>query len=645
MTDRRAGSKTTGRLLREVRFSRWQLVALVTCAALGVTAGSLAPLLLGRAIDVIVAGSIAIGLPSGLSREEALQLLEDTGRGGQAAALSRLDFVAGTGASPSALAWLLVGMSALFGASVLLNWGQGAILNRTVHRAIRSLRQRIDDRYHRVPLSRVEQHRRGDLLSRATNDIDNVTNAMSQLLGQVLTTVISIVVLFGIMFWLSPLLAAITVVLLPAAGYATRKLIERNRPLFVKQMQATGSLTSQVDESISGHDVTSSFGRQDDAIASFAETNDELADVSWRAQFVASLAGPITVFVSNLSFVALCLVGVLRVASGSVTLGEVQVFIQYNRQLSQPMAQLMGMLSLMQAGVASAGRIFEVLDWPEADRGGSDGPRRGGVEFTGVSFSYTDDSLVLDGVSLRAEPGSSLAIVGATGAGKSTLVDLICRFRDVDRGTVSVQGTPVQDWDVHQLRRHVGVVFQNPWIFAGTIRENIVYGADEPSEEAVRAAVEASRVAPFTAVLPDGLDTLLTEGGNSISQGECQLISIARVFLKDPDILILDEATSAVDSRTEMLIQQALAALSAERTTIVIAHRLTTIDESSMVAVLDKGRIVETGSPQELAERDGAYARLLRDQAHAFGTALPTVAAAANTETPALPRKREHHDV
>lgn len=620
MKNASAYGRTVQRLLREVQFSPWLLTCLIVSALLSVVAGSMAPLLLGKAIDVLVAGSISVGLPGGLTREDALLSLEASGHTGQAAALSRLDFTPGVGVSPSAFVPLLLGMMALFLTSGLLSWGQGAILNRTVHRAIKNLRQRIDDAYQSLPLSRFDQHRRGDLLSRATNDIDNVTNAMSQALGQILTTIFSIVVLFGIMFWLSPLLTAITVILLPIAGFLTKKIITRNMPLFVRQMQVTGSITSQMDEAIAGHDITTSLGRQDDVIAQFTAANKELANVSWRAQFIAGLAGPVTAVVSNLSFVALCMVGILRVASGSVSLGELQVFIQYNRQLSQPMAQLMGILSMMQAGIASANRIFEVLDWPEGDRGGQASGTRGGVELIDVRFAYPDRKSVLEGVNLQVSPGDSLAIVGATGAGKSTLIDLLCFFRPADSGKVMVQGICVQDWDVAELRKRVGVVFQDPWIFAGTIRENVSYGAEDASESDLLAAVEAARVAPFAAVLPDGLETVLQEGGSSISHGQRQLICIARVFLKNPDILILDEATSAVDSRTEMLVQQALADLSSDRTTIVIAHRLTTIDAATTVAVLENGCIVETGSPQVLGAQEGAFARLLRDQAAAFGT-------------------------
>lgn len=616
------GRGTVRRLFREIRLSPSQVGGLILCALCGVAASAVAPLLVGRAVDALVAGAIARGLPAGLTPDEALRNLREQGRDGQAEVLSSLDFVPGSGVDVAAFAGILLTALALFGAAALLNWGQGAILNTAVHRGIRALRQRLDDAVVRAPLHHFDGQRRGDIVSRATNDVDVVTNALSQVLGQLLSTVLSVVVLFGIMFWLAPDLALITLILLPLAAYLTSIIIKKNRSRFITQMRATGAVTTRVDEMISGHEELVSLGGMDASRRRFRDANATLADSSWKAQFVAGLTGPVASLLSNLSFVAICLIGVLRVLSGTLTLGEIQVFVQYNRQLNQPVSQAAQVIGMLQAGVASADRIFEILDWPldrDSDEGAvADG---GGVlEFDDVRFAYEPEQKVLDGVSFVAPDGEAVALVGRTGAGKSTLIDLVCGFRHTDGGEVRLGGLDVRLWNVRALRERVGVVSQDTWIFHGTIRENIAYGTPDGSADDVEAAADVARVTAFARALPDGLDTVLDDGGTTLSHGERQLVCIARVFAKDPEVIILDEATTSVDTRTEMLIQHALHDLAVDRTVLTISHRLTTILASERVVVLADGRIGEIGTAAELANAGGSFARMLETQLCLLGS-------------------------
>jgi ATP-binding cassette subfamily B protein len=377
-------------------------------------------------------------------------------------------------------------------------------------------------------------------------------------------------------------------------------------------------LNGHIEESFSGHELVKVFGRQQDTERAFAEHNDALYEASFGAQFVSGLIMPSMMFIGNLTYVAVAVVGGLRVASGALSLGDVQAFIQYSRQYTQPLTQVASMANLLQSGVASAERVFDLLDAAEQSPEPAEQPaaaeRRGRVEFDHIAFRYQPDEPLIDDLSLVAEPGHTVAIVGPTGAGKTTLVNLIMRFYELDAGRITLDGVDIARMRRDVLRSEIGMVLQDTWLFAGTIRDNIAYGRPGASEEEIRAAARATYVDRFVQSLPDGYATMLNEESSNLSAGQKQLITIARAFLAQPALLILDEATSAVDTRTELLVQHAMAALRANRTSFVIAHRLSTIRDADLILVMEAGRIVEQGKHAELLARHGAYERLYRAQ-------------------------------
>jgi ATP-binding cassette subfamily B protein len=437
-------------------------------------------------------------------------------------------------------------------------------------------------------------------------------------MSQLLTSLLTVVGVVTMMFLISPLLALIALVTIPLSMVVTKQIAKRSQSQFVAQWKHTGALNGHIEESFTGHELVKVFGRQREVEEAFAEHNEELFRASFGAQFVSGIIMPAMMFIGNLNYVAVAVVGGLRVASGSMSLGDVQAFIQYSRQFTQPLTQVASMANLLQSGVASAERVFDLLDSPEqsADPVDAQRPteRRGRVEFEHISFRYEPDAPLIDDLSLVADPGHTVAIVGPTGAGKTTLVNLVMRFYELDGGRITLDGVDIAKMRRNELRGEIGMVLQDTWLFGGTIRDNIAYGRPGATEEEVLEAAQASYVDRFVQSLPDGYDTVLDEESSNLSAGQKQLITIARAFIAQPSLLILDEATSAVDTRTELLVQHAMAALRANRTSFVIAHRLSTIRDADLILVMEAGRIVEQGNHTELLARHGAYERLYRAQ-------------------------------
>ncbi len=619
------------RLLGLLRPARGRAIAVLLLAAASVTSVVLGPYLLGKATDAVFTGLIGGKFPDGMTKAQAVAAVEAKGDANEAGFLQGLDFVPGVGVDFGKVGHILLIVLTVFVVGQILGWLQGFLVNDIVQATVKRMRSDVEEKLHRLPLSYFDRQPRGELLSRVTNDIDNVAQNLQQTMSQLLTSLLMVIGVLGAMFWVSPLLAVIALVSVPIAMLTTGRIMKRSQSQFINQWRQTGRLNAQVEESISGHALVAVFGRRGAVEAEFEDANEALYASSYRAQFISGLVMPMMMLVGNLNYVVIAVVGALRVSSGALTLGEVQAFIQYSRQFTQPITQIASMANLLQSGVASAERVFELLDADEevdpftsdveevAQRPSRDATH-GRVEFSGVSFSYDPEKPLIENLSLVAEPGQMVAIVGPTGAGKTTLVNLIMRFYELDRGRITLDGVDVASMTRGELRSRIGMVLQDAWLFEGTIRDNIAYGRPEASEEEILEAARATYVDRFVHSLPDGYDTLVDDEGSNLSAGERQLITIARAFLAQPALLILDEATSSVDTRTELLLQHAMAALRSDRTSFVIAHRLSTIRDADLILVMEDGRIVEQGSHAELLGRDGAFARL-----HAAQFAAATV--------------------
>jgi len=507
---------------------------------------------------------------------------------------------------------LIYATAALLG--VLIAYTLAGVVQRLMFR----LREQAEQKLNSLPLSYVDHQARGDLLSRVTNDLDNVAQSLQQTLSQMLTSVLLLVGVAVMMFTISPLLALVALTTVPVSVFGMRYIGGRARPRFISQWRHTGELNAQIEETFTGHAIVKAFGRQREAEARFRETNDELFEASFGAQFMSSLMQPMTMFMGNVQYVLVAVVGGMRVASGAISIGDVQAFIQYSRSFSMPLTQLASMMNMFQSGIASLERVIELLDAeeqsPDAAATVDPVPAQGRVEFRDVTFSYDKDRSLIDSLSLVAEPGQTIAIVGPTGAGKTTLVNLIMRFYELDGGSIVLDGRDISTIPRPELRSNIGMVLQDTWLFGGTIRDNIAYGNPDATDDDILAAAKACYVDRFVHSLPDGYDTLINEEGDNISAGEKQLLTIARAFLADRSILILDEATSSVDTRTEVQVQVAMNRLRANRTSFVIAHRLSTIRGADVILVMENGRIVEQGSHTELLSRDGPYFRLYTSQ-------------------------------
>ncbi|WP_407941470.1 ABC transporter ATP-binding protein [Microlunatus kandeliicorticis] len=604
------------RLLGHLGPERPILVGVVALAVVGIVLNVLGPKVLGWATDVIFTGVIGKMLPAGADKAQVVAELRARGQGTFADLVSRLDVVPGRGIQFDRLAEILllaVGLYLVASGFMLL---QGYLLNGAVQRSIRRLRGEVEAKINRLPLSYFDRQTRGELLSRVTNDIDNISQSLQQTLSQLLTSVLTVIGVVVMMFVVSPTLALVALVTIPVSILLTTVIGKRSQKLFVQTWKTTGELNSHIEEAYSGHALVKVFGRRQEVEQVFADRNETLYRAGFGAQFISGIIMPTMMFIGNVNYVVIAVIGGLRVATGTMSLGDVQAFIQYSRMFTQPLTQVASMANLLQSGVASAERVFEVLDETEqtTESDAALETTRGRVTFDHVRFSYEGDKPLITDLSLVAEPGQTVAVVGPTGAGKTTLVNLIMRFYELDGGRILLDGTDIAAVPRAVLRSRLGMVLQDTWLFHGTIRDNIAYGRPGASEAEILAAAEATYVDRFVHSLPDGYDTVIDEEGSNVSAGEKQLITIARAFLADPAILILDEATSSVDTRTELLVQKAMATLRTDRTSFVIAHRLSTIRDADVILVMEHGDIVEQGTHAELLERRGHYYDLYQAQ-------------------------------
>ncbi|GAA4026619.1 ABC transporter ATP-binding protein [Streptomyces plumbiresistens] len=607
------------RLMAQFKPERLTIYALLICVTVSVALSVVGPKILGRATDLVFAGIIGRQMPAGSSKQEVLDSMRERGEGSVADMLRSTDFTPGKGIDFDAVGQVLLLALAVFVVAGVLMLAATRLVNRAVNRTMYRMREDVQTKLSRLPLAYFDKRQRGEVLSRATNDIDNIGQTLQQSMGQLINSLLTIIGVLVMMFWVSWLLALVALVTVPLSYVVATRVGKRSQPHFVQQWRTTGKLNAHVEEMYTGHALVKVFGRQEESAQQFAEQNEALYEAGFKAQFNSGIMQPLMMFVSNLTYVLVAVIGGLRVAAGALSIGDVQAFIQYSRQFSMPLTQVASMANLVQSGVASAERVFEILDAEEQGADPMPGAKpeelRGRVALEHVSFRYDPDKPLIEDLSLKVEPGHTVAIVGPTGAGKTTLVNLLMRFYEVSGGRITLDGVDIAQMSRDELRSGIGMVLQDTWLFGGTIAENIAYGASrEVTRGEIEEAARAAHADRFVRTLPDGYDTVIDDEGSGVSAGEKQLITIARAFLSDPVILVLDEATSSVDTRTEVLIQKAMAKLAHGRTSFVIAHRLSTIRDADTILVMENGSIVEQGAHADLLAADGAYARLYKAQ-------------------------------
>jgi len=606
------------RLAVQLRPEQVLLILVVLLAVVSVAFAVVGPRILGHATNIIFEGVVSKQIPAGVTKAQAIAGLRAKGQGRVADMISGMTLNPGHGIDFNALGRTLLLLVGVYALSALFAWLQAYLMAGVAQRTIYRLRRAADEKLARLPLRYFDDHPRGDVLSRMTNDIDNISQSLQQSLTQIITSTLTIIGVLIMMFTISWLLALISVLVVPISVVVTMIIAKRSQKQFAAQWETTGDLNGHVEEMVTGHNVVKVFGRQQTAIDTFDEQNEKLYQASFKAQFISGIIMPVMNFVMNLLYVAIAVIGGVMVAGGRMSLGDVQAFIQYSRQFTMPITQVASIMNVLQSTAASAERVFELLDEDEESPDPAEcvlfEHTRGHVELDDVSFRYEPDTPLISDLTLDVTAGETVAIVGPTGAGKTTLVNLLLRFYEIDAGVISVDGVDTRHISRSDLRRLFGMVLQDTWLFSGTIRDNIAYGREGATEEEIRAAASAARVDHFVRALPDGYDTVLDDDATNVSQGERQLLTIARAFLADPDILILDEATSSVDTRTEVLIQEAMAELMNDRTSFVIAHRLSTIRGADIILVMDKGAIIEQGSHEELMAAGGFYHDLYASQ-------------------------------
>lgn len=595
-----------------------RIVLVLVLAIVSVTLSTAGPRILGHATNLLFEGVVSAQMPEGASKAEVIQGLEARGEDKLAQMLENMNVTPGKGVDFEGLGRILIGLIFIYIGSSFFAWLQQYLTAGISQGMVYHLRGDVDAKLTRLPLKYFDDHARGDILSRVTNDIDNIAQSLQQALTQITTSILRVAGVLIMMFVISPLLASISVLTVPLSVLVTMQIAKRSQKHFSAQWEHTGTLNGHVEEVHTGRAVVKAFGRQTETERVFAGENEKLYQASFRAQFISGIIQPSMDFLGNVNYVFIAVIGGLRVASGTITLGDVQAFIQYQRQFTWPITQLASMANVLQSAIASAERVFELLDEPEQSPDTATpvhlAHAEGRVQFEDVSFRYREDEPLIEHLNLTVEPGQTVAIVGPTGAGKTTLVNLLLRFYEIDGGRITVDGVDTRNMTREDVRGLFGMVLQDAWLFGGTIGENIAYGKEDATDAEIVAAAEAAHIDHYIRTLPEGYETRVDNEATSVSQGEKQLLTIARAFLSDPEILILDEATSSVDTRTEVLIQRAMAKLMKSRTSFVIAHRLSTIRDADVIIVMDHGRIIETGTHEELLAAGGFYADLYNSQ-------------------------------
>ena len=609
---------TLKRLITYLKPQAVLMLLVVIFTILSVTFTVLSPRVMGKATNELFEGVISKQLPDGMTKDQVIFLLKLRGQGQLAEMISAMDLTPGKGVDFNALLHILLTLLALYAMAALFQWLQQYTMAGVAQNIVYSLRREVDSKLARLPLKYYDNHSHGDILSRVTNDVDNIAHTLQQSITQIVHAIAVVIGVLIMMFSISPLLSWISLTIIPLSFLITMFIIRRSQKYFIAQWDSTGALNGHIEETFTGHNIVEAFNQQDKTIERFDKENERVYESSFKAQFISSIIRPAVNFLNNLNYVLVCVIGGIRITRGLITLGDVQAFIQYSRQFTQPVIQVASIVNILQSTIASAERVFELLDEKE-EVPDTENPVvledvKGHVRFEHVYFSYNPDAPLIEDMNLEAKPGETVAIVGPTGAGKTTLVNLLMRFYEIDSGRITIDGVDIRDMRRDDLRKIFGMVLQDAWLFNGTIRDNIAYGKEGATDEEIRAAAQAAYVDHFIRTLPQGYDTVLTEDASNISQGQKQLLTIARAFLANPKILILDEATSSVDTRTEMLIQKAMAELRKGRTSFIIAHRLSTIRNADTILVMNKGRIVEQGNHEELMAAHGFYYDLYMSQ-------------------------------